>query len=101
MITGLAAGGRVGCAGMSPRPLWQYQHSHNDEHRDHRRCDRPAECKAPIVHGLVEQIADRGTERAGVRMKAAQNRRTFETLDQKYNPAITARPAVKTNAPPP
>ena len=36
-----------------------------------------------------------------VRMKAAQNRRTFETLDQKYNPAITARPAVKTNAPPP
>ena len=51
--------------GMFARPLRQEHDARDDEDTDDERGHRTAERKPAMVQGLVEEIADRGPERAG------------------------------------
>src|SRR5262252_1746595 len=47
---------------MASRPLRDEQYADDDEHREDRGGEWPAHVEAALGYGLVEEIADRGTE---------------------------------------
>ena len=64
---------------MLPGALRQYEQGYEDEYGDRRGSQRAAECKATFTNGLIQEIPDGRTERAG-EDEAAQNSSTRDTL---------------------